>query len=150
MIADISKKLYEILTQDSELQALLPNVLDGSNVVEMRSPKPADGGTFPVIVYRIRFGSSNSRVASLSVLEWFVEIDIIDNSATMSTLWNIHERVYALLHNRNLTSENGIAYKCEHEYVDTAYDTVTLTNFILTRYKIISREKVKTTIGNLN
>lgn len=150
MIADISKKLYEILTQDATLQGLLPSVNDESNVLEMRSPKPAEDGVFPVVVYRVRFGTLNTSVRSLDVMEWSVEIDIIDNNTSMATVWSIHERIYALLHNRNLSDENGIAYQCENEYIDTAYDSTTLTNFILTRYKIISREKTKTTIGDLS
>lgn len=150
MIADISKKIYEVLSQDTTLQALLPSNLDNSNIVEMRSPKPADGGTFPVVVYRVRFGTQNINVKSLDVMEWLVEIEVLDNNASMSAAWTIYERIYALLHNRNLTSGNGIAYQCEQEYLDTAYDSTTAVNFILTRFKIISREKTSTTIGDLS
>lgn len=150
MIANISQKLYEILSQDSTLQGLLPNVKDSSNIWEMRCPTPAESGLFPAIVFRVRSGSPLLSVQSLNAYNWFLEIDVIGNSASMGALWTIFGRIYTLLQDRDLSSGVGISYKCQMDFFDTDYDTNTLNSFILTRWQIMSLEMPTSKIGNLS
>lgn len=150
MISDASQKLYEILSQDSTLQGLLPSVKDSSNVWEMRSPTPAENGHFPAVVFRIRSGSPMLTVQSLNAYNWFIEVDIIGNTASMNELWAIFGRIYALLQDTNLSSNNEKAYKCQLDFFDTDYDSNTLSSFILTRWQVISLEMPTSKLGTLS
>src|SRR5574343_281863 len=112
MLGDISSKIYATLTQDSILQGLLPNVKDNSNVWEMRVPTPALNGKFPAVAFRVVSASPLLSVESLDALSWFVEIDIIGNTNSMKPLYDIFDRVYALLQMSNMSYGNSKAFQC--------------------------------------
>lgn len=150
MIGKISQKVYETLAQDSVLQGLLPDVKDGSNVWEMRVPRPADSGRFPAIAFRVVSGSPLLEVKSLNAFNWFIEIDIVGNTASMTQLWQIYDRVYQLLEDRNMTTDEAVAYRCQLDFFNTDYDQNTLTNFILCRYQLYSLEIPSSKLGNLS
>lgn len=150
MIQNASQKVYEILSQDSTLQGLLPNIKDNSNVWEMRAPTPAESGTFPAVVFRIRSASPMLSVQSLNAFNWFVEIDVIGNTASMNDLWAIFGRIYTLLQDQNISSGTEKAYKCQLDFLDTDYDSNTLSSFILTRWQVISLEMPTSKLGTLS
>lgn len=150
MIAAISQQVYEILSQDATLQGYLPSVKDDSNVWELRAPNVAESGVFPAVVFRVRSGSPLLSVQSLNAYTWFIEIDIIGNSASMGDLWNIFGRIYELLQDRNVSSGTAKSYKCQLDFFDTDYDSNTLNGFILTRYQLVSLEMPTSKLGNLS
>jgi hypothetical protein len=149
MIKAITQKVYEILSQDATLTALLPDVKDGSNVWEMRVPKAVANGSFPVITFRVTSGAPLLSVRSLEVLSWYIELEVIDNKASTEDVWTIYERVYDLLHNRNLTVSPAIALKCEIDYVNSDYDSNTLVEFVTARFQIYSMKVPSTNVGDL-
>jgi hypothetical protein len=148
MLSAISQKIYETLSQDSVLQGLLPNVKDSSNVWEMRVPDPVADNKYPLIVFRVVTATPLLTVESLDALNWFVEIDIVGNKSTMSTLYSIFDRVYALLQTSNMSSGVAKAYQCKLDFMTTEYDKQTLSTFILTRWQIYSLDSPSTKLSN--
>jgi len=149
MIDAISQKVYTTLTQDSVLQSLLPNVKDNSNIWELRMPDPAKENKFPIIVFRVVSGSPLLEEQALDAFNWFIELDIVGNQPTTTTLWTIYKRIYALLENSNMSNGSSIAYKCKLDFFNTDYDKQTLTTFITTRWQFFSIEFPSTAISDL-
>lgn len=147
MLSTISQKIYETLSQDSVLQGLLPHVKDNSNIWEMRIPDPAVN--FPIVVFKIITAQPLLGVESLDALSWYVQIDIIDNNASMTNALAIFDRIYALLQNSNMSSGDSKGYMCRLDFFTTEYDKQTLTNFILTRFQILSLDAPSTKLSNL-
>jgi len=149
MISEISAKLYTILRDDATLTAMLPSVKDGTNIWEMRVPKELTKTQYPVVVFRVTTGAPLLEVKSLNALNWFIEIDIISNTASMINLMAIYERIYDLLEDGNLTSGAATAYKCKLDFFNTDYDANTLIHFILTRWQIWSIENPNSKLNDL-
>lgn len=149
MLSSISQRVYEILSQDSVLQGLLPHVKDNSNIWELRSPEPAASNKFPMVVFRVSTGQPLLGVESLDALSWFIEIDIIDNKQSTTTALPIFERIYALLQNGNVSSGDSKAYMCRLDFFTTEYDKQNLSTFILTRWQIFSIDTPHTQLSNL-
>lgn len=150
MISEISQKIYETLTQDATLLTLLPSVKDGTNVWELHMPQPTNENKFPIIVFRVVSGSPLLEAQSLNAYNWFVEIDIVGNEASMATLWQIFDRVYELMQDGNMSSGTAKAYKCRLDFFNTDYDTNTLVRFVLTRWQIWSLEIPDSVQGHLS
>lgn len=149
MIKEISEKIYTKLSTDPTLQGLLPSVKDSSNIWELRMPNPAKENKFPIVVYRVVSGSPLLDELALNAYNWFVEIDIVGNEASTTSLWTIYERIYALLQNGNMSNGNSVAYRCMLDFFNTDYDKQTLTTFITTRWQIFSIEMPSTAINDL-
>lgn len=149
MLSEISQKIYETLSQDSTLQSLLPSVKDSSNIWEMRVPTPAESGKFPAIAFRVTNASPVLGVESLNALNWFVEIDIIDDKSSMTDLYAIFDRIYTLLQMSNMSSNDSKAFMCRLDFMNTDYDSVTLSTFVLTRWQIFSVDTPSTKASNL-
>ena len=148
MLSAISQKIYETLSQDATLRALLPSVKDSSNIWEMRVPEPVEDNKYPLIVFRITTATPLLSVESLDALNWFVEIDIIGNKTSMTALYSIFDRVYALLQGSNMSSGTSKAYRCNLDFMTTEYDKQTLSTFILTRWQIFSIDTPSTKLNN--
>jgi hypothetical protein len=149
MLTEISKKIYEILSQDATLQGLLPHVKDTSNVWELRMPQPAKENQFPIVVFRITNATPQEDMVAIHALDWSIEIDIAGNEATLSVLYQIFDRIYELLQMANVSSGSAAAYRCRLDYMTTEYDKVNLTAFILTRWQIQSADIPSTKLSNL-
>jgi len=149
MLSNISKKIYEVLSQDATLTALLPNIKDGTNIWELRMPEPVANNKFPVIVFRIVTATPLLSVESLDALNWFLEIDIINNDTSMTVSHQIFDRIYQLLQSANLSTTTSKVYKCSLDFMTTEYDTRILTTFILSRWQIFSLDAPTTKLSNL-
>ena len=148
MIGEISKQLYTTLKNDSTLNGYLPDVKDGSNLWEMRAPTPAEEGKFPALVFRVVSGTQILEVESLNAYNWFIELDIIGNEASMTDLWTIFDRLYVILQDSNLSINSSKAYKCRLDFFNTDYDSNTLMSFIQTRWQVWSINMPDTTLAN--
>lgn len=150
MISEISANIYTKLSQDSILQNLLPHVKDNNNIWEQHRPANIGTSDFPAVTYRISNGSPIQEVLSLDAISWDMELEVFGNTSSMSILWQIYERIYDLLHNRDVSAGTSHAYKCAFEFLKTDYDKTTDVNFILTRFQIYSTKIPSTNVGTLS
>lgn len=149
MLSAISQKVYEILSQDSVLQGLLPNVKDSSNIWELRIPEPVTQNKFPAVVFKIVSGQPVLGVEALDALSWYIQIDIIDNKQSTVDTLAVFDRIYALLQNANISTTGSKAYQCRLDFFTTDYDNQTLSSFILTRWQILSLDTPSSALSNL-
>jgi len=119
-LQNLKQLIYEKLANDATLIALLGG---NSNIFHFH-PQQASNIPYPIIVYNILGIEDNvydsDRDGGINAC--IINIDIFSSSSTTEEADNIADRVYALLHNQNLSNTNVLVYTCYRDYQDENFD----------------------------
>jgi hypothetical protein len=115
-INNIKKLVYNILNTD----AILINLLGGNSNIFHFHPRQESNITYPIVVYNI-LGIEDDvydvdRNADINRVS--INIDIFSSKTSTEEADNISDRIYALLHNQEISNNNIIVYTCFRVYQD--------------------------------
>jgi hypothetical protein len=138
-IQNIKKLVYNKLIGDATLISLLGGI---PNIFHFH-PKQEDNITYPIVVYSI-LGLEDDiynvdRNADINRIT--LNIDVFSSTSNMTEADNISDRIYALLHNQEISDVNIIVYTCFRAFQDESWDETAQCWRINSRYEITNAGK---------
>jgi hypothetical protein len=138
-LQELKQLFYTILKNDATLISLL----DGHESIYHFYPKQEDNVPYPIVVYSILGIQDNQYNPDIEagINKLTLNIDIFSDNSSTKEADDIADRIYALLHAKNISNDNILAYTCFRVYQDESYEDNSQTWRINARYEVTNTSK---------